>query len=483
MRKNIVVLIARQFMMQVFKSSVFYALLLIVIAMLMFAAYSGWHSYTVQNEIRTHYQQEARKSWESNPDKHPHRMAHYGTFAFRLKHALSMFDFGMESYTGNAVFLEAHKQNSVNFSEASFSTGLLRFGEISVAMVLQVVIPLIVFFLGFSSVAAERQMGTLKVILIQGASWKELLVGKSTGLMMITTLFYIPAVVVIFFLLLFEGSMESDIMLRYGAIFLFYFIFYVIVSVVTIVISTLSRSSKDALITSLGIWLVFVVLLPRTAQAVGSYFYPAPAKVTFESAIEEDVIRQGDSHDPNDPHFKAIKDSLLHAHGVDSVQHLPFNYSGFIMREGERLSAVTYQRHLKELLGIYERQNDVGKIIAVLNPYMAIRNLSMAFSGSDLFAYQHFQQQAESYRYELAQTMNELQMKYIGNEKEKKGEKPHAIGKEHWMAFPDFKYKFQPFIHIAGTQVWSIASLVLWCVVVFFVVVKVSKTVKVIQNV
>ena len=45
---------------------------------------------------------------------------------FRLKHPLSTFDFGIESYTGNAVFLEAHRQNMVNFSEAGFSTGLLR---------------------------------------------------------------------------------------------------------------------------------------------------------------------------------------------------------------------------------------------------------------------------------------------------------------------------------------------------------------------
>src|SRR5688500_20315168 len=115
------------------------------------------------------------------PDKHPHRIAYYGYIAFRAKHLLSIFDFGTESYTGNAVFLEAHKQNTVNFSEASFSTGLLRFGEISMAMLLQVILPLIIFFLGFVAVASERENGTLKVLLCQGAGWTEIVFATSLG--------------------------------------------------------------------------------------------------------------------------------------------------------------------------------------------------------------------------------------------------------------------------------------------------------------
>ena len=100
-------------------------------------------------------------------------MAHYGYFAFRPKHPLSFFDFGMESYTGVSVFLEAHKQNTVNFSEASLSTGILRFGEMSIAMLLQLLVPLLLLFLGFNSVSALKENGTLKIILCQGVRWQE----------------------------------------------------------------------------------------------------------------------------------------------------------------------------------------------------------------------------------------------------------------------------------------------------------------------
>ncbi|NBW38344.1 MAG: DUF3526 domain-containing protein [Cytophagia bacterium] len=478
MRVPILMLMAAQLLKHTFKSSAIYFLVVVITLMMSYAAYSGWNTYKVQNSIREHYQREARESWESNPDKHPHRMAHYGSFAFRLKHPLSMFDFGMESFTGNAVYLEAHKQNTVNFSEASFSTGLLRFGEISMAMILQVIIPLAIFFLGFSCISAERESGTLKVMLTQGATWKEILVGKALGLTALTMLFFVPAALLAAILLFNNGKADSDVMTRFATILLAYIIYYFILCVITICISAVSKVSRDALIRLLGIWLCFVILLPKTTQAIGSYLYPAPSKIEFEAAIEHDIIRQGDSHNPDDPHYKAMKDSLLSAYQVDSVHKLPFNYSGFVMREGERLSAVTYQRHLKDLFSIYEDQNRLNRFTAFINPYTAIRNISMALSGTDFSSYIHFQHEAEAYRYNLAQTMNELQIKYISNQVKSSADKSAILDREHWLEFPDFKYTFQVVGYAFEQEALSIAALLVWFSIVTWLIIRLSKKLK-----
>ena len=151
----------------------------------------------MQNNQRLHYKALVRAQWLAKPDKHPHRMAHYGYLAFREKHELSFFDFGMDSYVGNAVFLEAHKQNTANFSEAGFSNSMLRFGEISTAMVLQILLPLLIFFLGFNSVAAERENGTLKLLLSQGINWKQLLLGKIFGIASVIMMLFIPTILVL----------------------------------------------------------------------------------------------------------------------------------------------------------------------------------------------------------------------------------------------------------------------------------------------
>lgn len=465
MKRENIILIARHFWVNAFRGKVVYPLMIIISLLLCFSAYSGWTYYEKQNEIRSHYQQKARESWESNPDKHPHRMAHFGTFAFRLKYPLSMFDSGIESFTGNAVFLEAHKQNSVNFSEASLSTGLLRFGELSMAMVLQTVFPLIIFFLGFSAVSADRENGTLKIILVQGAGWKEILIGKSLGLLALIVLCFIPVLLLmLYFLTGQEEVAATDVWIRFLCIGLIYGLFFMILSMATVSVSASSRKSKNALITLLGIWLFLVVLLPRSSQALGSYFYPSPSKVEFESLIEEETIQKGDSHNPDDPYFNSMKDSVLNAHQVSSVEDLPFNYGGFVMGIGEKNSSMIYREHLDELMRNYERQNSLSKMTALINPYMAVKNLSMALSGTDFASYVDFQHQAEKYRYELAQKMNELQMEHISPKKsEGSAGKSHVIGKENWSEIPDFQHHFFSFENALKNELLSLISLVLWC--------------------
>jgi ABC-2 type transport system permease protein len=212
-------------------------------------------------------------------------------------------------------------------------------------------------------------------------------------------------------------------------------------------------------------------------QALGSYFYPAPSKIEFETAIEEDVLKEGDSHNPDDPHYKHLRDSVLMVHQVDSVEKLPFNYSGFVMREGEKISANIYQAHLRELLTVYDKQNSITKMTAILNPFSAIRNVSMALSGTDFESYKIFQHQTEEYRYLLAQKMNELQMELISNDKAPH-DKPHAISSDHWREVPDFKPTSPEWTTSIKDEGISFLALILWCVVALGIINRISKTLK-----
>lgn len=470
MKKANIFLFMKHFLKNAFKTKVIYAMLTIFMLLTAYAAVSGIHNYSEQNAIRLEHQQKARQSWEANPDKHPHRMAHFGSFAFRMKQPLSMFDYGIESFTGNAVFLEAHRQNSVNFSDAGFSTGTLRFGELSMAMLLQLVLPLILFFLGFSVVAAERENGTLKILLSQGAQWKEILLGKSLGLFVLALLFFAPIVLTTAFFLFFGDSnaIQSDSWPRFLLLFLGYALFLLILCFMTIAVSTTSRSSKNALLTLLGIWLLLVVLMPKTSQAIASSVYPTPSKLSFQSAVERDVIKKGDSHDPNDPYFKNLKDSVLAVHKVDSVTQLPFNYGGFVMREGEKTSALLYKKHHDSLINVYEKQNNISRFTAILNPFTAIKTISMAFTGTDFKGYVDFQNQAETYRYQLAQEMNELQMEYIGATVNSSEGKSNVVGHEHWEEFADFEHQMQPLKSSVNEASLGIFSLLGWLLLSFF---------------
>ena len=465
-------LLARHVWKTAFENRAVFGLTLGIGLLLAYAAITGWTTFRTQNAIRANYQQQARQDWLGNPDKHPHRMAHYGHFAFRPKSPLSLFDFGMESFLGSTIFLEAHKQNAVNFSEASFSTGMLRFGEISMAMVLQVLLPLLIFFLGFDTIAADRENGTLKIMLSQGVSWRQLILGRSTGLVGLTMTLFVPVMGVtgLLWLMAQGGQITGDETARLFLLLLAYFGYLVIFCVLAVLVSAVSRTAKTALVSLIGLWLMLTIVLPRGSQALGSYLYPAPSKGQFFADVQADILKEGDSHNPSDPHYKAIKDSLLTTYRIDSVGQLPFNYSGFVMAEGERISAGIYDRHLARLLMVYDRQNSFAKATAFVNPFMAIKNGSMALSGTDYASYVHFQQQAEQYRYEMAQKMNGLQMEFIPNQKPRPTDKPHRIDHKHWEDVPQFTYRPSGVGSVLRGEWLSLLALVFWLVGLGFVI-------------
>lgn len=481
MKKQVVFLIAKQFFKKTFSNKGLFALLFIFLAALCYITVNSWSAFKKHQHVVEHHQQQSKKSWDGNPDKHPHRMAHFGSFIFRLQHPLSIFDSGIESYTGNAIFLEAHKQHTANFSEASLSTGLVRFGNLNIAMLLQLILPLIIFFIGYSSVTAEKEKGTLKIIYIQGASIKQILLGKSFGLLLITLLFFLPSLLALWSIsFLANSTANSFIIIRSLLITISYILFYFILCLITVIVSGKSENSNKSLLILLGIWLFFFIIIPKMTQVIGNSMHPNLSKIAFKAAVEEQVSKNGDSHDPNDPHFNKLRDSILKANKVINVEDLPFNYSGFLMRKGEELSANIYNNEHKKLIETYIRQNSVTNSLVLLNPYLAVKNLSMSLSGTDFDTYVSFLSQTEKYRYQQSQYMNDLQMKFISNKAKGSEGKVHVVPKEYWKSLPQFKYSFIPIGETLKAQFLGIITLLIWVLFTFLFINKFSNRFKII---
>jgi ABC-2 type transport system permease protein len=481
MKKPVVILIAKQFFKKTFSNKGLLPLLVIFLVVLAYVTTNSWIAFEKHHHIVEHHQDESRKSWDENPDKHPHRMAHFGSFTFRLQHPLSIFDSGIESYIGNAIFLEAHKQHTANFSEASLSTGLVRFGDLNITMLLQLILPLIIFFLGYASITSEKENGTLKIIHVQGASIKEILLGKSLGLFFVSAIFFLPALLSLWSISFLENDIiNSSIVSRSLFITISYILFYLILCCITVIVSGKSKNSNKALLSLLGVWLLFFIITPKMAQVIGNSMYPNLSKIAFKAAIEEEVSEQGDSHNPNDPYFNSLRDSILKANNVTDVKDLPINYSGFLMSRGEEQSAKIYNNQHNKLIDTYRKQNSITNILVLLNPYLAIKNVSMSFSGTDFNTYVNFLSQTENYRYKQSQYMNELQMKLISNKATSSEGKINVIDKSYWKSAPKFNYEFISVQQTIKTQLLAIVTLIFWLLLTLLFITKFSNRFKII---
>ena len=174
------------------KSPSLWLLFIMIQLLLAVALYTGWQQFQHSVQTQTAAQTLVEQQWQAQPDRHPHRVAHFGHFAFRPPSALSFFDLGVNAWVGDSIFLEAHKQNSANFANDQDGGTLLRFSELSSANILLTIWPLLIIGLGFASISGEQKSGTLRQLMSMGVSFRTLIVGKSLSYLFLSVLFILP---------------------------------------------------------------------------------------------------------------------------------------------------------------------------------------------------------------------------------------------------------------------------------------------------
>ncbi len=408
-------------------------------------------------------QQLVRAQWEGQPDRHPHRASHYGTFAFKPPGPLAAYDPGVDSFAGRVQYLEAHRQNAANFPEAGELSSAFRLGELSLAFVLQTVLPLVVIILGCRTCVDELESGRFRFFAGQGISQRTLALGKLAGLAAATAPFlalgFGAALLAVFTDPAFRR--DADAVARVGVIGAALGLHTLAWLGLTIWVSARARTAARACAALVTLWLLGGVIVPRVAAVVADVRHPLPDKSSFAAAVAADTKQHGDAHDPHDPQFTRFREETLARYGVKRVEDLPVNYSAIVMARGEELSAQTFARHFAALGAKMEAQAAVLNRAALAAPFLAVRALSAAAAGTDLRAQLRFQQEAEAYRYGFVQRLNALHRDEVRAE----NDKDQKLSADHWRQFPDFHAGPPPLADaLAGTRIaWF--SLLLWAAV------------------
>ncbi|GAB3639921.1 DUF3526 domain-containing protein [Spirosoma arcticum] len=449
----------------------------VVLLLLFVAIWTGFRNYQSLADKRERANRTARAGWLGQPEKNPHSAAHYGTFAFRPKSDLSFLDFGLDTYTGASIYLEGHRQNDARFSAAEDATVLIRFGEMTVAFVLQLLIPLLIIFLCFSTFTREREENTLKLLVSQGASMANLYWGKVLGYSRIVGLVVGPALLLAAGLLFAQTGFQAtiDTVLRltlFAVIYALYFFLFVAGSVF---VSARSASSRGSLLTLLGVWIVACVILPKATANLGESLFSVPSNYAFNRQIHEDEEKGIDGHNPSNARAKELEKKILAQYGVDSVSKLPVNFDGIVMQEGEKYTSRVYQKHFGALQNQFQRQNSLATVAGFVNPFLAVRDLSMGLSGSDYAHYLDFKGKAEQYRFELVERLNN-HMKTFS----KTGDWEKTVSRDFWAKTPDFAYQLPSVGWALRRHVGSILALLLFGGVLIWAIQRGLKTITVV---
>ncbi|MFC3713345.1 ABC transporter permease [Sphingoaurantiacus capsulatus] len=458
-------LIARDELRLMMRNRVAVIAFVLLVLLTLVAVASSWSHQRAIAELRARHAQAADATFDAQPDRHPHRVVHYGTFIFRPLGPLAAFDPGVDGFTGNSMFLEGHRQNTANFGDVRQSSLLVRFGQLTPAFVLQVVAPLLLIFLGYGALARETERGTLRLLMLQGVGRRQVVSGKLLALAGVAVLAGLPAM--IGFALI--AGQPGALILPMLAIAIGYFAYLALWVVGILLVSTLVRRSRDALLALVALWAVVVVLLPRVAPDVASAAVPLQNRLQTDIAIARDLRQMGDSHNPDDPHFAQFKQSVLDRYGVTRVEDLPVNYKGILGMEGERLTSSLFDRYAGESYAAQARQNALVEVAALASPAIAIRSLSMSAAGTDFAGHRRFLEQAEAYRFDLVQRLNKLQADDVSyaddTAKDADADRRKRVAADNWTAMPDFVFRPPAGADLARGALPGLAIILAWLAV------------------
>lgn len=412
-------------------------LLPLLISLTLLVAVSHWQQQQDFIAVQQQWQQTNDEKWEAQPDRHPHRAAHYGAMVFRVISPLSFMDAGVNPFVGNVLFLEAHRQNSSQFKQYLSSHSYMQLGYLSGATLILVVWPLVLIALAYKSISGERQQGTLRQIISLGVSFRQMIVGKALAFLFIS-LFFLVLVFSVAAIFLVMAAVDADIYARFAMLFVLYFLYCVIWISLILFVSTLSRANNQSLSTSLLLWLVMVVVLPKLTYAVAEWRYPLPDNAAFDIQTAQAVAKVGDSHDPDDPYFNDFREQTLKKYGVDRVEDLPVNWKGLLMQEGERITSEVFEEQYGQLLNQIAQQNAWVSRWSLFSPFLVTSRLSNLLSMTSYQQIRQYEEAAEAYRYNLIQSLNDLHINEVDMAHDNSD---HRISKSHWAELTEFDYQ------------------------------------------
>lgn len=425
------------------------------------ALLAGWANFSDQQRNALYAQERDQAVFLAQGEKNPHSAAHFGRMAYKPAPPLAAFDPGMMPYMGQVIWLEAHQRNPAMFMPAADAMALSRLGDFSVAGILSVLLPLLIFLMAYSSFAGEQERGTLRQALAAGSGVGTLFTAKFlviAGVAMALSSIAI-ALSTVAALLAPTAPPASDTLMRALMMLLTYGLYVCALTALGLLVSSLFRHSKGALLTLLCFWAIAVLVLPRLSANVADSVHPIADGAQVWRELRESVVAQRPA--PGSPEYQAAEQFVVsRALGRDvsaeELATLDLNASGLRLEVNEVLDLAALENFYADIYQQYQAQRNTRRWFAAASPTIALLHSSSSLAGTDVSAHQHFADSAERQRKEIVRVMNEDMLLHGA------GMSTYLSDAEFWQQVPDFQLEHPPLSLSLRAALADLATLLLW---------------------
>lgn len=395
-----------------------------------------------EHRERSEQQALAEETFLSQPDRHPHRMVHYGHYVFRMPPPLAMIDPGVDAVTGQSIFLEAHRQNSAMFADARAGADLGSFHGLNAALVYQLFVPLLLIVIGHGAFIREREENTLAPLLAQGVTGNELYAGKWIALAGVTLALLLPLAIVSA-----AAVARGESLLASLGVIGIYALYLFVWCGLILLVSAMVRSRALSLGILALFWLASALIVPRVAVESASSAMPAPGKIETDLRMQAELREVGDGHNAGAPQFQQLRANLLIQYDVERVEDLPVNFRGVVSEVAEADVTEVMNRFAEERMDLETRQARFAESFGWLSPVVAVSAGSRALSGTDLATHHRFLREAEDVRFDFVQGLNRVHVEQLAYNDDidrsinEEANRRTRMSAENWNVLDEFSFR------------------------------------------
>lgn len=251
------------------------------------------------------------------------------------------------------------------------------FTAVDVAFVVQVILSLMVIFIGYQAIAGEKERGTLRLMMANKLPRDTVLIGKFFGGMAVVGIAAVAAGAVTGILIAFHPSVDigGDEMGRIALMALASLLYLGVWYVLSMLVSVLVNRSSTALMVLLQIWVVMVVLVPNAGSILAERFVDVPSEEEIR-AMHSEILNRHD--ELMNPHWEERQNLVMRhrENGTSTLDDPRYTAVVGIMNEmhaqcaRERL-AVDRDFRLKKT-----RQGRIARLISSVSP-ASVYNVAM----------------------------------------------------------------------------------------------------------
>lgn len=254
-------------------------------------------------------------------------------------------------------------------------------GQFDAAFVVLFLYPLLIFAVSFDLTASERDRGTLRMVLAQPVTLRQVVAGK---MIVRVAKLAVPLILIPVAVAALSSPPDGGFWLRAVLWTLVVLVYGAIWHGIALVVNARGMSAPANALVLAGIWLLFAVVGPSCVNLLIAVRYPMPSRV--EAAVEARAATQEATVKGSQQLGQFLQDHPTTANvGREGMKQFALLQADRDRRVADRLQAVEalFDAQLR-------KQQRLASWLSVLSPTMVAQNVLLDVAGTSTFRFDHF---------------------------------------------------------------------------------------------